>query len=128
MRLSNEDEDRRDWFDAWVSSLPTHERYRSVLDFSVLHRFDEDHLLAWNAALMPRGVSDRDFVTLTSVNDERLTMFSKSMMGGASMIHVNDLLIETWPLVGTLREATSGPTDLKSRRRPPRIRAARRVY
>ena len=41
---------------------------------------------------MPRGVSDRDFVAMGSVDDERLTVFSKSMMGGAPMVHVNDLV------------------------------------
>ena len=74
-----------EWFERAVDTLGTAESFvfgdRAVLDQQVLGWLDESHSVMTQAVTMPRGVSDREFVTLAHIDYESCTFTSKSLEG-----------------------------------------------
>ena len=75
------------WFEKAVESMGTTGSCmygdRGVLDSQILGLLDESHFVGWQAVLMPRGVSDRDFLTLARVDRDSLKITNKSFDGRA---------------------------------------------
>ena len=49
-------------------------------DHVVLCDVDERHTMHWQVNTMPRGVNDRDFLSLATRDEERLSFVSKSLV------------------------------------------------
>ena len=76
-----------EWFTRAVETLSTTESFsfgdRSVLDQQVLGWLDETHHVGRQVVSMPRGVSDREFLTIALVDHDSCTFTNKSLEGRA---------------------------------------------